>query len=156
MKDIVKHVLGIAIGLLCDWALIHNFFWQAPSNVYYQRYIHFYEFLSWVCFAGLIVIAIHLAAYKNSPHYRGKNAESGKKIAHDHGPRLWKTIYRYANTYPMLIFTGVFVGDISLTVVWTLSLIMGYIVESYAKDVSKIVEETEALEASMKAGSSEK
>jgi len=155
-KSIILAVLGVALGLFCDWALIHNFFWATPSSTYYQRYIWFYEALSWFNFAGLALAAIHLALYKNLPQHRGgKYDESTKKTIDTLKPRLWKTIYRAVNTYPMILFAGIFVCDISLTVVWILCLIMGHIAESYAKDVSKIIEETEALEASMKASQPE-
>ena len=150
-KNILTPILSILMGLLCDWALIHNFLWQTSLNVYYQRYIHFYEFLSWVVVVGLTLIATHLALYKRYPQCRSAaNLEFTKELALDHKPRLWKRIYRYFNTCPMILFAAIFVGDISLTIVWTIALIMICIAENVAEGVSKIIEETDALEASMK------
>ena len=132
-KKIAINILMQGLGVACDLALIHNFFRQDQWNLYCQRYISMFTAFSWVAMVSAFLVVMNFEIAIRSDDYRRKNAEGLKKSAKDLGPRLWKTIWRWTETIPMLVFVGIFVGNFHLFTVWLLCTLGSVWTEHAAK-----------------------
>ena len=136
MKKILSRIAGTMIGLACDAALIHNFFYQDRWNRYCQNYISAFKVLSWIIFAAMIVVLISRIIAAARPDYLKSNIDMFRKSV-DNANSLYSKIYFYANTLPMIFFVWVFVGDYHLGTVWGLCAILTV----WGWEVSKKVQE---------------
>lgn len=123
MKTIILRILGMSVGLACDAALIHNFFYKDNWNKYCDNYITFFECFSWVGFFSILVMTIWLVIASANSEFLDQNRKKAEELSKRVGD-IWGKVYYFANSLPMLFFVWVFVGDVSLGIVWGLIAIM--------------------------------
>jgi hypothetical protein len=139
MKEKVKKGISkgtsLGLGVLCDLALIYNFIHRdVPTgwNLYCQRYITLYTIYSWFVLVCMVIAIASLEIAFHREEYRKKNIESLTKSIEGLRPKLWRTLWRWLDTIPMLVFVGVFVGNYWLFTVWGLLTLFGFACEQSA------------------------
>lgn len=138
VKKVISRVVNLGLGVLCDLALIYMFIHRnEPStsgwNLYCQRYITLFTIYSWVALVCMAIALISLEIALHRDDYLKKNAEQMKSTIENFKPKLWKTLWRWLESVPMLIFVGIFVGNYHLFTVWGILTLLGVGLEQAAK-----------------------
>lgn len=138
VKKAISKTVNLGIGVLCDLALIYVFIHRNESStngwtVYCQRYITLYTIYSWVALVCMAITLISFEIALQREDYLKKNAERVKSMAEACQPKLWKTLWRWLEAVPMLLFVGIFVGNYHLFTVWGILILLGAGVEQSAK-----------------------
>lgn len=141
VKKVASKVVNLGLGVLCDIALIYMFIHRSePStsgwNLYCQRYITIFTIYSWIALVsmGIMLISFEVALHRED--YWKKNADRMKGAIETCQPKLWKTLWRWLEAVPMIIFVGIFVGNYHLFTVWTLLTLFGIGLEVTSKKLS--------------------
>lgn len=137
LKRVASRSIALGIGVVCDAALIHNFFYQDRWNLYCQRYISVYTAISWLQVVTIGILSVYLEVGVRNEDFRKKNEKTLKDQAESSQPRLWKTLWRFLEHVPMTVFVGIFVGNIHLFVLWTLITVFSITAE---KSSAKLLE----------------
>ena len=142
-KKIFRIFIGQLMGVACDAALIHNFIRKDQSpmagwNLYCERYIKLFTFISWLMAISVGILAVHLGIGASKEDYRKKHAEALKKSAESMKPKLWTTLWRWIECFPMILFAAIFAGNFHLAFVWTLWSVFAMSTESSAKKLNEI------------------
>ena len=143
LKTIAGHVLCYSISLACDAALIHNFFYQDRWNVYCDRYIMAFECFSWVILFATLVSLVNHAIAASRPDFLKRYKDTVRKSSTG-ATSIWRKVYFFVNSLPMLLFVWVFVGDISLGIVWGLCALFGIWNWDMAKRAKEALEKLDA------------
>lgn len=136
VKKVLLSILCYSINLACDAALIHNFFYKDNWNKYCENYITMYEILSWVLVACMLINILFLIVLNTSPEALKKGEKAARKVVESNG-RLVGRIWYFVNSLPMLFFVWVFVGDVSLGIVWGICALLSPLSWNLSKSVKE-------------------
>lgn len=136
MKKILGNIVGYSIGLACDAALIHNFFYKDRWNKYCENYITLFKVFSWVIAVAMFISLISLFIAVANTEYLRKSERHMRDLVEANG-RFFSRIWYFVNSIPMLIFVWVFVGNVGLGVVWGICALLQPILWEVSKKVKE-------------------
>jgi len=123
----MKHVFsyGLWLGAILSYTLI---FLDPQNNwvPYANGVILFYEIFCWIAFVIIGVSnLLFLLAKANAVNIvkQGTSSQFAKALEMINKPKLHYEISRYLH-YIFIVFVGVFIGDVSMTIILTLNAIL--------------------------------